>query len=339
MKILIIRTDKLGDFYVSLPFINSLIRKYDKSNIDIVLSESIYKHFSSKKYLYNRIYSYPKKNILKKIKLINNLRKKSYDKILVFDGKDGSIFLTYFLKSSLNLILVEKRKINFLTKLLLNKKKFKFFINDKIESYHAIYKKMISYCKVEYIIEDCKILKHKNLSFVSCLKNYNIESKTFSQIHLDEKWFINTYINHYTDINLKEKYFVDFLLDVINIKKKKLIVTTGILKLPFLENLKNKYFTKVNENLYEYNFNINIILLLNSSIDDLESIAINAANIITCNGPISQIACYYDINLIDILEKKLEFWYDRHISNKKNYNKLFRKDFNELSKEILNKIK
>ena len=65
----------------------------------------------------------------------------------------------------------------------------------------------------------------------------------------------------------------------------------------------------------------------------------NSQNIITCNGPITQLAGSFNINVIDILEEKLENWYNRHISNKENYNKLFRKNFNELSAEILNKIK
>ena len=44
------------------------------------------------------------------------------------------------------------------------------------------------------------------------------------------------------------------------------------------------------------------------------------------------------MELIDIIEKRLEPWYLRHVSHIKKYNKLFRKDFRELSNEILLKI-
>ena len=64
----------------------------------------------------------------------------------------------------------------------------------------------------------------------------------------------------------------------------------------------------------------------------------NSKNLFTCNNPLSQIAGSFNINLIDIIEKRLEPWYLRHVSHIKKYNKLFRKDFRELSNEILLKI-
>ena len=43
--------------------------------------------------------------------------------------------------------------------------------------------------------------------------------------------------------------------------------------------------------------------------------------------------------LIDIIGKKHKKWYFRHTSHIKKYNKLYREDFNELSKKIILKIK
>ena len=74
------------------------------------------------------------------------------------------------------------------------------------------------------------------------------------------------------------------------------------------------------------------------SIKHLEIISMNSKNLVTCNNPLTQIAGSYNINLIDIIEKKLESWYLRHVSHIKKYNKLFRKDFKNLSNEILMKI-
>ena len=66
MKTLIIRTDKLGDFYISLPYINAIIKKFEKNNVDIVLSENIYKHFKDKDYICNNFFSFPKKKFIQK---------------------------------------------------------------------------------------------------------------------------------------------------------------------------------------------------------------------------------------------------------------------------------
>ena len=57
MKTLIIRTDKLGDFYVTMPYINSLVKKFGKKNIDIIISENIFEHFKEKDYFFQKIYT------------------------------------------------------------------------------------------------------------------------------------------------------------------------------------------------------------------------------------------------------------------------------------------
>ena len=117
MKTLIIRTDKLGDFYQTLPYLNSIKRSYGKENLDLLISESIFDHLAEKNYLYNNIYAFPKKGILKKIILIFKLRKNIYNNILILDGKDRSIIFSLLLRSLRKIILYEKKKINFLFKL------------------------------------------------------------------------------------------------------------------------------------------------------------------------------------------------------------------------------
>ena len=65
----------------------------------------------------------------------------------------------------------------------------------------------------------------------------------------------------------------------------------------------------------------------------------NANNVITCHGPLSLISGSFNINLIDIIEKTQEKWYERHTSHIIRYNKLYRIKFSKLAKQIIKNIK
>ena len=97
MKTLIIRTDRLGDFYQTIPYINCLIRIYGKKNVDIVVKKHIYTHIKKKEYLYNNLYFFEKNGIFNKVFLILKLRRNKYKQIIIFDGKDRSVILSKFL--------------------------------------------------------------------------------------------------------------------------------------------------------------------------------------------------------------------------------------------------
>ena len=77
--------------------------------------------------------------------------------------------------------------------------------------------------------------------------------------------------------------------------------------IPFVNDFKEKYLSKINENIFEYSYDdLKAILILKTSIKDLEILSMNSQNIITCNGPITQLAGSFNINVIDILEEKLK---------------------------------
>ena len=188
----------MGDFYLTLPFINALKRTFGEESTDIIVSENIYGHFKNKKYLFNNIFSYPKKNIIKKIFLLIKLRKQMYDQIIVFDGKDRSIIFSYFLKSLRKLIFVEKRKIKFLIKkAFLNNKKIELIYNNKIDTYYKLYKNIINKCGAEIKEGDFKFLKYNKLDSLDI--SFFLENKIndYTIIHLDEKWFSKYYIKKY----------------------------------------------------------------------------------------------------------------------------------------------
>ena len=66
----------------------------------------------------------------------------------------------------------------------------------------------------------------------------------------------------------------------------------------------------------------------------------NSKNVITCHTGLSLLAGGFNVNRIDIIDKKddSEFNYQRLTSHIKRYSKIYRKEFNELSKDILLKI-
>ena len=121
MKTLIIRTDRLGDFYYTIPYINCLTRIYGKKNVDIVVKEHIYSHIKKKRYLFNNLYSFSTKRIFSKISLILKLRRQKYKQLIIFDGKDRSIILSKFLNIFKIYVIYPQKKRNYLTEIFFRK--------------------------------------------------------------------------------------------------------------------------------------------------------------------------------------------------------------------------
>jgi len=337
---LIIRTDRLGDFYQTIPYINSLTRVYGKTNIDIIIKKHIYHHIKKKKYLYNNLYSIEKNGIFNKVFLILKLRKNNYKQIIIFDGKDRSIILSKFLNVDKIFHTYAQKKINFLTKIFFSKKYITILDNQTIPLKY-LYRNILDKIGVKVIKRDYKILLYQNIKKINIFKNENIKNKKYILIHLDEKWFSDFYIKKYTNISLKKNDFFLFIKKIVKKNHAHLIITTGTIDLPFITEISNEYFN-INKKGFYYYLKIGkykIILLKKISIEDLEIVTMNARSVITCHGPLSLISGSFNVNLIDIIEKTQEKWYKRHTSHIKKYNKLHRAKFGKLAKKIILKVK
>ena len=339
MKTLIIRTDRLGDFYQTIPYINCLARTYGKKNVDILVKKHIYYHIKKKKYLFNKLYFFEENGIFNKAFLILKLRKNNYKQIIIFDGKDRSIILSKFLNVDKIFHTYPQKKINFLTKIFFSKK-YTTILDNQIIPLKYLYKSILDKIGVKIIKRDYKILLHQNIKKINIFKNENIKNKKYILIHLDEKWFSDFYLKKYTNISLKKN---DFFLFIKKIAKKcytNLIITTGTIDLPFITEISNEYFN-INKKGYYYLKigKYKIILLKEISIDNLEIITMNANNVITCHGPLSLLTGSFNINLIDVIEKNQAKWYERHTSHIMKYNKLYRVKFSKLAKQIILKVK
>ena len=104
LKTLIFRTDRIGDFIISCPFILSYKKKHPKNKLQIVSSEYNYKYIKNFEFidkiipLKNEIKFFPKLLIL--IQIILLLRKDKYEDVIILDGKNRSFFISLFLKST-----------------------------------------------------------------------------------------------------------------------------------------------------------------------------------------------------------------------------------------------
>ena len=195
---LIFRTDRIGDFLLTIILINSIKRNDPNSNITVISSKKNYHFIRSFKNVDEVIIL--KNNLLDKIKLIHKLRSVYYDKIIVHDAKNRSSIISFFLKYGL------KIKPN----------------NDLNISYIDSIKEIISKLNFDFIESDLNTLKNREHNFAEDL------NEDFILLHFDEKWIYDDYISVYTNIEpLKDELisFIDLLLTITN---KKLVITTGI---------------------------------------------------------------------------------------------------------------
>ena len=101
--------------------------------------------------------------------------------------------------------------------------------------------------------------------------------KTYTLIHIDEKWFSDFYIKEFAEINPSTQSFLSFMNNLFNIRKQNLVISTGLIKLPFMNKLCDKFFTPIKHNFFEYNYNnFKAILILKSTFKDLEIITMNS---------------------------------------------------------------
>ena len=195
---LIFRTDRIGDFLLTILLINSIKRNDPNSNITVISSKKNYHFIRSFKNVDEVIIL--KNNLLDKIKLIHKLRSVYYDKIIVHDAKNRSSIISFFLKYGL------KIKPN----------------NDLNISYIDSIKEIISKLNFDFIESDLNTLKNREHNFAEDL------NEDFILLHFDEKWIYDDYISVYTNIEpLKDELisFIDLLLTITN---KRLVITTGI---------------------------------------------------------------------------------------------------------------
>ena len=247
-SVLLFRTDRVGDFLLSLSLIKIIKKNYPNSKITVVASEMNYKYISS----FNEVHEVIilKNNLLSKISLTFKLRNKRYDAIIVHDGKNRSRIVSLFQKY--------KKRVLCFTNL----------IDTQIE----IIQKACNDLKITYD-DSC-------LDFLANRENklFEIPFKNYIQLHFDEKWMHAKYIKKYTNIEPTKDQLLSFINKIIS-KNKNIIITMGKIKIKLIEDIKNKFdSSKVkifeNQNLLELEnivFNSSLLITCHGWISHIAS--------------------------------------------------------------------
>lgn len=308
-KILIFRTDRIGDFLVISPIISSIFRNIQNCSIDIVCSKMNYEFINSFD-CFDNVYLYPA-DILKKISFFFTLRK--YDYIFVTDGKKRSIYFSILKSSKFKYLFTPSISIKKIFNVFFNEV---FLIDYKLPKINLI-QNFLNKINCDLIDSDINfLLNHENKKYLT----YSVPKKDYVILNFDEKWFYKNYINSYSKIEPSKQQFHNFIKNLS--KYNNVIIVNGFFKNPILNN-------------FDLNDLSNVIIKNNTNIFELQNLIKNSKSIITCHGAASHIASNYNIKIIDIIDKsEKEFFksYNHHFVNK---TEIFRQNFEILSKEIL----
>ncbi len=256
---------------------------------------------SEKNYLYARTF----KSIEKIIVLKNN-----------FISKLKIIFTLRGNKYDAIIIHDGKNRSKFISYFLKTKLKITCVTN-LIDTQIEIIKKVCNKAQLKFDDNSLNFLDERSYP------SLKIPFDNYIHLHFDEKWIYKDYIDKYINIEPTKKEFINFIRAITS-KNKKLIITTGKKVPKLLDQIKLEIDSS------------KVIIFENQDLLELENIVINSNLLITCHGWITHIASAKQIKQIDIIDSS--YPYDKWTSHLRNYYSINRKEFEKLSKEIVNLI-
>ncbi len=338
MNYLIFRTDRIGDFLITLPLIKSIKRNNLNSKIFVVTSGKNHEFVKSNKFVDEAI-KLKKNNLAEKVKLFLKLKKKKYEAIIVSDKKNRSIILSLFLISKKKILNVsknyQKKILNFLFKNV-------YLDNDNQHNF-SIRDIMTSNCNamdIELKDEDYNFFKidefKKKYNYNEIINEKNLDYLVF---HYDEKWEVENYsklfskATNLTNIDIDIDKLKNFLLNLYKKKAMKIFITTG-----FIDTAITKRLMETSENIIPsiYKINNNSYLIVNQNFNSVSHLISKSKLFIACHGALTHIAANYNIKILDIIEEKKQKHYSRITRHMNNYKNLYRENFINLSEKIIN---
>jgi len=342
MKYLIFRTDRIGDFLITLPLLKSIKRNKKNSKITIVASPKNIE-FIKKIVIVDEVFLLKSNNFMDKFRLFLKLRKYSYDTIIVSDKKNRSIFLSLFLNATKKVFNVSKNSQKKLLSLFF---KNIFIDNDELQNLPVkeILKNNCEALNIDFNNIDYKIFEENQfINEFNLKKIIDLEKLKYVVFHYDEKWELENYsklfkkAKNLTDLNIDKNSFIQFLKKLSEKTSMDIIVTTGYLNTNILNEIKKNSII-INKSLYEINLNKDkkFFLVIDQDFFSMLHIISKSNLFISCHGAFTHIASNYDIKILDIIEENKKKHYSRITDHMKNYRTLYRKNCLELFNEIIN---
>ncbi len=295
-KYLIFRTDRIGDFLLSMILIKNIKRNDKNSYIIVVSSEKNYAYIKT----FNLVDEVIKlrRGFIDRFKVIYKLRKHNFKFTIVHDGKKRSNFINFFL----------------------NKNKTFSVNNNQIDTTH--------FSKIKKIIYFMDFTFHENDLNFFIVKDFhfNLNKKNLIILHYDEKWSKSTYISTYNDIEPNEDQLLNFIKNIRLKSSYELIITTGV----FTPVILKSSITKI--------IDPKVKLVEGLNFKELENLVSQSKLLISCHGAISHVASAYNIKQIDIIDVNKQNPYSNWTDHFREYFPIYRKNFKNLSAEILNLI-
>jgi len=304
-KILIFKSDRIGDLINISCLIKNLKHNFVNSEITLVCSK--YNSDIAKYYPEISTILIFENSIIKLIlRYFDKIFLNKYDYIFQLDGKKKSYLITTILKSKFKSCLryIKQKRILSFDYILKRPNYFiSFFFDCLIECNEKLDKK--SNYKYHYLTLYLKILKNYNLKIITndhYLPFDGIIDPNFTDyfhIHIDERW------NKF-DINFYNK-FLNSLLTENN--SNKYYITSNVNGNNFFKNIKNNLKMRPNIKFNE-----------NASIRELINIIYNChTSLSNHTGFTVHVAASFKKNIIDIVSPELYLHYDRWIPFNINY--------------------
>ena len=322
------RTDRIGDFLLSAILMKSIKRSDKNSYITVVASQKNYSYIKNFNFVDNVIL-FPDSFLSKIFFYLTFIFRKFY-LIAVLDGKKRSLYFSLLTRSKFKFLFTYKKFYTVFLKFFFTKVFYDKDCNNKISEI----KDLLKFLNLNLDEDDYNII---NKSSVSSRKLYIPFSKKFILLHLDEKWIFNDYIKTYNLIEPKtEDALINFLEILILHARCDIFISTGNLPNKFTFFLR-KHFVKQMTDIYEFKiFDNKVFFFDNLDFLSLEKLILSSYLLISCHGAVTHVGASFNINIIDIVDKSESLFFDKWTSHFKNYKKLYRVEFHQLSKDIIN---
>ena len=312
-KILIFKTDRIGDFVYFSPCLKIIKDNVPDSEITVVCSKYNYQIVKNYKEI-NKIIVINKMLILDFFLILKNLIFKKFDYLLQMDGNKRSYFFSLFIFANKKACVFYYKIKNFFSfKIKLFRPNyfirlifpFNISCNEDYETnfhYQKLYFDLMSKLSFD-------ITSKQNIFYLD--DNFKKDYEVFSKI-LPDKYFL-FHIDNKSD-NFSKEEFISILNFIDKIKRQNhVILSLGIEKIKYYQFLKDKYKIISFDNLNNLELLEDIVVIEDLPLNLLAYfIKYSLTNISMHSGSIVHISAALDKNFIDIIPshkfKELNRW-------------------------------